>query len=418
MDLSTLSRQARLKQVCACLLVDGGRQVAAAAPMTTTGGRCGGARRFVMSLLMVVLVSMGAARTAHAADDVVLTQDGHGGSLAEARQDAIRQALQKVIPQIVVSDRRIESDQLVYDRLMSSLEGHVKAIEQLQVRADPAAGVVARYRMVISPKEIENFVKLSAGGSARLNGALIADTLSTELEARDFKGRYLERLFRGYPGYTVDTRVVSVKPGVQDPNLLDVVLQYQLNPKWLKALMAGARNLACTSDERGQCAPKALCLADSYLHLAPGVRKECVPLAPGPDRGDYPVIGNLGLRSSEQLYLLIYFEDAGGRHLGQNFCVITNTHQHLINGFHDRELVLVQGHREVKAQIDVSTFREQLKATSHIRVFALSNALRAQGANEVSAGLRRDAGLTATFIDPQASDLVSQQACTWIRPLN
>lgn len=367
--------------------------------------------RCVQWLIGCVCLSLCGLGIVWAAQDVVLIQEGRGASLTEARQDAIRQALQKVVPQIVVSDRRIEGDEVVYDRLMSSLEGHVKGIEQLQARQD-GAEVVARYKMVISTEEIENFVKLTVGSRAHVDGALMADAMTTELEARAFKGRYLTRLFRGYPGTAVEAGVASIRPGVQDPNVLHLVVRYQLSPAWLKAVMAGARNVACTADQREACAPKGLCVADSQVYLAAGVKRDCVALAPGPDKGAYPILFNMGLPHAGTTFL-VYFEDERGQPQGERFCVVGPGR--VVLGSYDRALVLVEGMQELKAEINVAAFREQLKSSSRIRVIPLSDLFPVQGPGSTIARERSRSGLTTNVVDPEPTEILSKQACTWVR---
>jgi hypothetical protein len=82
------------------------------------------AARLLVFALIVHAVSMAGAKAQDAVqpdfrNNTVVRVKGYGATAAEARQDAVRAALQ----QLIVTDRVIKDDQIVRDNIMSTMNG-------------------------------------------------------------------------------------------------------------------------------------------------------------------------------------------------------------------------------------------------------------------------------------------------------
>ena len=67
-------------------------------------------------------------------ESAVVEVTGRGASRTEARLDAIRLALQRTMQQLVVVDRLIKNDQIITDKIMSTLNGYVEDFKEIEVQ--------------------------------------------------------------------------------------------------------------------------------------------------------------------------------------------------------------------------------------------------------------------------------------------
>jgi type IV secretory pathway TrbF-like protein len=58
---------------------------------------------------------------------------GHGVNVSEARQDAIRQALQETMKQLVVVDRAVSADAIIRDKVLSTMNGYVEHFSEIKI---------------------------------------------------------------------------------------------------------------------------------------------------------------------------------------------------------------------------------------------------------------------------------------------
>ena len=94
----------------------------------------------VKCVACTVLLVLASFQTAGAAtsnvykdDDGAFIARGYGSNRYRARQDAIRNAFNFAVEQLVVADRRIEGDRIVKDLLISSMFGKAQDLEVLEI---------------------------------------------------------------------------------------------------------------------------------------------------------------------------------------------------------------------------------------------------------------------------------------------
>lgn len=187
----------------------------------------------IVSLLFAV--ALAATLPARAASDLTVTVTGTGASVDEARTDAVRQALQQTIRQLVVVDRVVSNDRLLRDDVMSTMNGYVERFRQTKLDKT-ATGFSVEAEITVSASRIENFIGIPAGGAAPLEGASLLAESGRQVAQRKARGEIFDRLFRDFPSETSDVKVLAIAPSTLDPNSLVVSFSHALKPTFLAAL--------------------------------------------------------------------------------------------------------------------------------------------------------------------------------------
>src|SRR5690606_4701239 len=122
-----------------------GRLVSAAMALTLSSAtsRCVTTLSLLAALLVTPLFAQD--RTGQVTREVV----GEGATLQEARSNAIRQAMQASISQLVVADRTVSDDQILEDRVISTMKGFVDRVEELDVSKEGSL-IRVRSRITVS----------------------------------------------------------------------------------------------------------------------------------------------------------------------------------------------------------------------------------------------------------------------------
>lgn len=206
--------------------------------------------------LLALVVGSGACPAA-SSTSVAVEVVGEGTSSYAAQASAIRQALQQVVRQVVVAERRIENDEVLIDQVLSSANGYIEAFQVLSEEHRDGL-VLLRVRVVVSTAPIENFVVGGVGDGSQLPGsALFADIVREELD-REFRSGFIERLFLGYPHRAIDVRVRSATADPSQRGAAIVTVQYSLRDEFVAALKSGLSAVACESPRsQSTCKPDA-----------------------------------------------------------------------------------------------------------------------------------------------------------------
>jgi hypothetical protein len=282
--------------------------------------------KYAAALLAAAFMAGAGAQTVQSTsnpDDSEIEVTGTGETPEAARTDAIRQALQQVVPQVVAAERYIENDNVVMDHVLSSMNGHVKSVQTLDVKKTDI-GYSTRIRATISKHEIANFIRYRADSKVAFSGEAVLAEANREIEARNFRGEFLEHLFRGYPSEYVTTKIQKIEPDAANPGTVRMQISYQLRPDFVEGLRRGVSEIQCQPDQKS-CSNQSLC-----FEQASGV--SCVRLAAGPLlaaghlNGNYPILRRLfpdsegDGRSSFIPGLLIRFLNAAGQRVGSKEC--------------------------------------------------------------------------------------------------
>jgi len=248
-----------------------------------------------------------------------------GIDFASARNEAVRQAVQRVLPQVVTANRRIQNDRIVVDEVQSSLNGHVRHIEVLDTGPSPT-GVWVRLTVTVSPQAVANYLDPAPPKGAQFSGQTLSGEQGREAQAREFRAQHVRHLLQGFPAHALQAWVRSIRPTDRAPGGLLLELNYQLKPSFLQQLQQGMEDMACNPRQPSQCSRTTLCF--DRRELPP----RCLTLAPGKVDTEYPLIYDAFLgephegyrqppsRQMLQFALLLRFKNQAGVRTGRRPC--------------------------------------------------------------------------------------------------
>lgn len=259
---------------------------------------------------------------------VVVT--GRGPTVAEAQKDAVREALQQVVKQLVFMERRIENDKLVRNRIMSTMNGYVDGLRVLRKEHKPAEGMFTmEAEITVSTSRIVNFLASTAGASAGLQGGLLSADASREIGQREVRGLIFDRLLTGLPGSAIELFFGSPLPDERDPTQFVFPVTARLSAAWLASLRTGLQALSIgQASEEGRNAESRSSSLAMHMQRRQGpvgssafcmtireTRSDCFLLPPG-DYGRTTMIGRQESQTtrfeSPHLLLALRFVNAAG----------------------------------------------------------------------------------------------------------
>lgn len=181
-----------------------------------------------------------------------------GQDFESAKNEALRQAVQQVLPQLVIADRRIDKDQVTLDKVQSSLNGHVQNLTILNASRS-ATGMRVTIAADVSRTPLHNFVLPGNSPLPRIAGQAIVAEQHLEAQARPFREDYVRHLLQGFPARHIQVRVDAITPTHDGSHALVMRVSYQLNAAFLHELRKGLREIACKFQTPGDCSNTAIC---------------------------------------------------------------------------------------------------------------------------------------------------------------
>ncbi|MDQ8173358.1 MAG: hypothetical protein P3B76_11810 [Gemmatimonadota bacterium] len=169
-------------------------------------------------LVSAALTTLSAAQAFGQAklDTVLVT--GRGATLWEARQDAVRQALQQTRKQLVIADRAVSGDSLVRDEVLSTLNGFIEGFDVIS-QTSPTSDTdwTVKARVVVSPSAMTQYIAPKNGGesSANVKGDLIVADIAAVRARREVNRKLYERLLDGFPWQAYDLSIEKVTPDAE-----------------------------------------------------------------------------------------------------------------------------------------------------------------------------------------------------------
>ena len=322
-----------------------------------------------------------------ASENVTVSVRGTGASIEEARTDAIRQALQQTITQLVVVDRAINNSKVLRDNVISTMNGYVEKFHEKAVGKEANRFSVLA-DVTISSSRIENFIGVTSGGAAPLDGSSLLGEANRESAQRKARGEIFDRLFRGFPSEIVDVKILAIRPNDRDPGSLSIKLEYGLKPLFKKSLIDTLRVLSQISCNK--------------MPPSAGFDRECDDFYYAHDAAnrDYDFVGVLDENSKKYmllkpgnycsfcsaflgrggsiLLLARFIDDAGGSVLTQNKkCIAWSVAGNNIRGnlmwlsepgnpSGKKRLPLYVDFSRIKTQVTVSRSAADLAASKHL----------------------------------------------------
>ncbi|MGH9550251.1 MAG: hypothetical protein ACRD3W_12795, partial [Terriglobales bacterium] len=96
--------------------------------------------------------------------NITVVVTGDGASIDEAKTDAIRQALQQSMRQLVIAERTIRGNSILRDKVMSTMNGYIDRFQQRDLKKI-GSGYSVTAEITVSASRIENFLGVTTGGS-------------------------------------------------------------------------------------------------------------------------------------------------------------------------------------------------------------------------------------------------------------
>jgi hypothetical protein len=323
---------------------------------------------FLRAFLCCFLIAFHSAALADK-PNITVTVSGSGATVDDAKSDAIRHALQQALRQLMVVDRVIDGDEIIRDRIMSTINGYIDAFRIKRIER-AASGFVVEAEITVSPSRIENFIGLPIGGNGPIEGAKLlaeqdrraAQTLAAKAQ-QNARGEILDRLFRGFPADDLALRVTEVTLPAEDSRILKIRFRYEYKPTFVNALTGTVEALAvhrchasANTVEHGL--DRAAILFTSRLSCETGregatagsdgeldvvclrypARTQCYQLLPGEYCASCDLVNFASTISqgyaNQRKRLLIFgrFIDAAGRSAGRD-CIIKQARPGIIRAF-------------------------------------------------------------------------------------
>ena len=186
------------------------------------------------------------------ADSVTVVVTGRGISVDDARSDAVRQALQQTMKQLVVADRAINNNEVLRDKVISTMNGYIDNLKQKSLtRTNDGFAIEAE--VTVSASRIVNFIGYAAGTTATLRGDALSADINRENAQRTARGEIFDRTLRGFPSKVMDVKILGIKPSDSNPNILRVDLEYSFKKSFEAELESTIRALGAV-----ECRPAPL----------------------------------------------------------------------------------------------------------------------------------------------------------------
>ena len=176
------------------------------------------------------------------ADAGYVRASGCGATSTAARDEAVRLALQTTMRQLVVVERAVQNDDVVLDRMTSTLNGFVADVREIGMTRE-GGQVCVEADVKVSASRIANYLGSTTNPASAVRGGALAAELSRAASQATAVRGVLARAFRGFPSDTVQVAVTGVGIG-RDGNTIELDCDVSFDAAWLEALEGSQAALA------------------------------------------------------------------------------------------------------------------------------------------------------------------------------
>lgn len=190
---------------------------------------------------------------------------GQGESVYEARQDAVRQALQMSVEQLVFSQQIVENDQLTLDRIASTMNGFVTSFDVVRNWSEDGAFFLEA-NIGISESRIENFIGAIGGQRTQLDSNQMFAAANAERLAARARGEVVLGLLQDLSPRALEVRNATFSLNEINPEIIDYSYEIGWSPAFLRSLeqgmeALGAQKVYCEYQGPILNAPSSSCLS-------------------------------------------------------------------------------------------------------------------------------------------------------------
>lgn len=182
---------------------------------------------------------------ASAQTDTSVRVIGRGETTYEARQDAIRQALQQAVEQLVISQQVVSNDRLVLDKISSTMNGFVSEFTPVRTWVENGEMLIEA-DVVISQSRIENFIGLTKGSRVSISSENILAAAQAERLARTARSEIAIALLQDFPASVIEASPVSLSMNANDPDYVDMKATVRWSTQFLRSVEQGMNALGAT----------------------------------------------------------------------------------------------------------------------------------------------------------------------------
>jgi hypothetical protein len=175
--------------------------------------------------------------------DATVSVTGYGSSPYEARNDAIRVALQETMKQLIVVDRSIEGDTITRNKIMSTMNGYVQSFDQISLKFTNGSYALAA-NVTVSPSRIENYLGVDSTGGTSINGESVSADINREQEQQKAEIEIFAHLLRGYPTDAMEVTVTGISPNPTDTSTFILSAKLEVSKTFFHSVTQGIAALA------------------------------------------------------------------------------------------------------------------------------------------------------------------------------
>ena len=213
-------------------------------------------------------------------NNTVVRVKGYGATASEARDDAVRAALQQTIEQLIVTDRVIKDDQIVRDKIMSTMNGYVEKFTPIG-SGQVNGGAFVEADVTVSPSKITNFIASGSSVTSKVDGGSLFAESQREMGQQRSKGAIFDKLLDGFPGSVMQAHVLSIAPDDKKAGDFIVKVEVSYSDEWVRSFTSGLQALALnTVPVKIGSGPCSACLgtemeaAINALHQLPAFQQQ------------------------------------------------------------------------------------------------------------------------------------------------
>lgn len=135
-----------------------------------------------------------------------------GATRSEARDEAVRTALQATVSQLVIADRLVSDSELINNDIYATQNGFVTGFSVLEESRNELGEYDIHARVTVSDETIVNYVALQDGGKTSFDGASLFAEVRRGEGQRQVISNMFERFARGYPFDVVSLSMTGIQP--------------------------------------------------------------------------------------------------------------------------------------------------------------------------------------------------------------
>lgn len=131
---------------------------------------------------LILIMSLALSINAYAQDDktVTLVVSGQGKTQDEAKQNALRSAIEQAFGTFISSKTEILNDNLVKDEIVSVANGNIQKFEIISEVQIPSGGYATSLKATVSVTKLTSFVE-SKGVVVEFKGSILAANVKQQM---------------------------------------------------------------------------------------------------------------------------------------------------------------------------------------------------------------------------------------------